>query len=159
VVTQVLVGACVVLTVCATATAAYLERHSSSSAYTVGRWVADSAAPGDTLVVAYGHANVLQAAGLRPGYPYAWSLPVRTLDGDLRLLTARLGSPNPPTWLVQWDQDHAWGLDPDGRVAGVLARRYHAAAVVCGHRIWLLNSAVRDLVEAPPTRSCGARPT
>jgi hypothetical protein len=101
-------------------------------------WVADSARPTDSLVVLYSHANVLEASGLRPGYPYAWSLPLRILDPHLRLLEARLTSAHhAPTWVVAWDDLQGWGLDANHRVEADLEAHYVEVADVCGHPIWL----------------------
>ena len=47
-------------------------------------WLDEHAKPGDTAVVAFGAANILQATGLRSPYPDLWSLPVRVHDPELR---------------------------------------------------------------------------
>ena len=135
--------------------AAVIAATGSSEAYTTGRWVAASAQPGDTLVVPFTHANVINASGLSPGYPYAWSLPARTLDPDLSLLTSILNGPAAPTWVVRWDLAHTWGLDPDNRVDASLDTHYRAVAVVCGHTVWLHDGVARPLATIPPMSECG----
>jgi hypothetical protein len=125
-------------------------------AYTTGRWVAASARSGDTLVVPYSHANVIDAAGLAPGYPYAWSLPTRTLDPHLDLLTRTLDGRAAPTWVVPWDGLHTWGLDPGHRVDAALRTHYRPVAVVCGHTAWLHDGATRQLAPIPPSSACGS---
>ncbi len=135
--------------------AAVIAATGSREAYTTGRWVAASARPGDTLVVPFTHANVIDASGLSPGYPYAWSLPARTLDPHLMLLTSTLNGPAAPTWVVRWDAPHMWGLDPDNRVDEALSTRYHTVAVVCGHTVWLHDGVNRPLATMPPTSACG----
>lgn len=127
-----------------------------SAAYTTGRWLAASARPGDSLVVPFSHANVIEAAQLEPGYPYAWSLPARTLDPKLSLLTSTLVGPAPPTWVVRWDDPHTWGLDPDDRVDAALRAHYRRVAKVCGSVVWLHNGVVRPLATPPPPSSCAA---
>jgi hypothetical protein len=127
----------------------------SSAAYTTGRWIAASARPGDTLVVPFTHANVIDASGLMPAYPYAWSLPARTLDPRLTLLTSTLAGPAAPTWVVRWDGPHTWGLDPHSRVGSELDAHYRAVAVVCGHAVWLHDGADRSLAMRPPGSACG----
>ena len=52
----------------------------------VSRLLRAAAHPSDTVVVAYGQANIIQESGLRPAYPYLWSLPMRTLDPHLTRL-------------------------------------------------------------------------
>jgi hypothetical protein len=128
---------------------------STSAAYTTGRWVAASAQADDTLVVPFTHANVIDAAGLRPGYPYAWSLPTRTLDPHLDLLTSSLAGPEAPTWVVRWDASDSWGLDPAHRVDAALHAHYRPVGQICGHAVWLHDGAIRALAPTPPTSACG----
>ncbi|MCY7400706.1 MAG: hypothetical protein LH477_07085 [Nocardioides sp.] len=127
----------------------------SSQAYTTGRWVAASAEPGDSLVVPFTHANVIDASGLSPAYPYAWSLPARTLDPNLTLLTGTLTGPAAPTWVIRWNPAHTWGLDPDNRVDEALDAHFRAVAEVCGHTVWLHEGIDRRLATTPSTSACG----
>ncbi len=55
---------------------------------------------GDTLVVAFGHPNVLRDSGLTSPYEHLWVLPTRVRDPLLSELTAVLTSPEAPDWLV-----------------------------------------------------------
>lgn len=126
-----------------------------SEAYTTGRWVSASAAPHDTIVVPFTRANVINASGLRPTYPYSWSLPVRTLDPHLTLLVTTLDGPTAPTWLVRWDKPHPWGLDPQDRVDAALHAHYRDVATVCGHGIWLHDGLNRNLARSPTPARCG----
>ncbi|MFZ2502780.1 MAG: hypothetical protein WAW88_08940, partial [Nocardioides sp.] len=135
--------------------AAFNAAHGSSEAYTSGRWIAASARPGDSVVVPFTHANVINASGLSPGYPYAWSLPTRTLDPDLSLLVDTLTGPAAPTWMIRWDPPHTWGLDPDNRVDAALKVHYRSVADVCGHAVWLHNDLDRRLAPSPPPSACG----
>ncbi len=150
----------VVLSVAVTAAAspmvAIAAASTPSAAYTTGRWVASSAHRGDSLVVPYTHANVVGASGLEPAYPYSWSLPVRTLDPHLSLLTRTLDGPDAPTWVVRWDDPHSWGLDPRSRVDAALSRHYRPVATVCGHAVWLHDGARRRPAPQPPLSACGA---
>ena len=136
--------------------AAVQAAHRTSQAYTTGRWVAAAARSADTIVVPFTHATVINASGLRPGYPYAWSLPVRTLDPRLTLLTRTLDRPSAPTWVVRWDQPHAWGLDPGNHVDTALRTHYRAVADVCGHTVWLHDGIHRHLAPTPPASACGS---
>lgn len=140
--------------------AALVAQDRSTEEYAVGRWVAASAEPGDTLVVPFSHPNVIDAARLGPGYPYAWSLPVRTLDPDLTLFRSTLTGPAAPTWVVRWNHPRAWGLDPGNRVQAALEAGYRRAANVCGHTVWLREDVDRPLAPTPPVSACGtADPT
>ena len=121
----------------------------------VGWWLASSAAPADTVVVPFTHANVIEASGLSSPYPYSWSLPVRTLDPRLDLLTRTLSRRRgAPTWVVRWDAPHTWGLDPHDRVDRSLRQRYRQVAVVCGRPVWLHRGVRRALAAVP--EGCGA---
>jgi uncharacterized membrane protein (UPF0136 family) len=125
-----------------------------SHAYQVGRWVASSAQRTDTLVVPFTHANVIGISGLASPYPYSWSLPVRTLDPALTLLTRTLErSRGAPTWVVRWDVPHSWGLDPHDHVSHALESHYREVAVVCGHSVWLHRGVQRALPVVP--EGCG----
>jgi hypothetical protein len=154
--TRLLVVAAATATAVVTPVTALGAMHHTDAAYTTGRWIAASAQPGDTLVVPFTHANVIDAAGLTPGYPYSWSLPVRTLDPNLALLTGTLSGPAAPTWVVRWDHPHTWGLDPDSQVDAALRARYRSVAVVCGHTVWLHDGVSRQLTTTPPSSACGA---
>jgi hypothetical protein len=117
------------------------------SEVSVARYVREHARAGDTDYVMYSRPNVVYYAGLRHAYPYMWSLMVRAKPGALAELQRLLGSPERPTWLVQWQPPEEWDLDPDGRIDGLLARGYQLAAIVCGHAIYL-----RDDRPRPPLR-------
>ncbi len=148
----------VVLAVIITAIAAPIKwgtgGYAFSESYTTGQWVSASAQPTDTIVVPFTHANVIGTSGLKPAYPYSWSLPIRTLDPDLSLLTATLNGAAAPTWVVRWDRPHPWGLDPTNRVDAALRVHYRSVAVVCGHVIWLHDGVHRRLAPLPMTAAC-----
>jgi hypothetical protein len=156
--TRTLVVAAALVTSVVTPVAAVQAAQAPSAAYTIGSWVRHSARPADTIVVPFTHANVISASGLRPGYPFAWSLPVRTLDPHLTLfrqdLAGRSGSAS-PTWVIRWDSANAWGLDPHGRVDAVLHRRYQPVAALCGHLVWLRDGTPRHLAPLPSATACG----
>jgi len=154
--TRPLVVGCAAVTAIVSPVAALGTSGRADAAYTTGRWIAASAHSGDTLVVPFTHANVIGASGLSPDYPYAWSLPVRTLDPHLTLLTHTLNGPGAPTWVVRWDEPDSWGLDPDGRVDAALDAHYRRVAVVCGHAVWLHDGATRALRPVPPPTACRA---
>jgi 4-amino-4-deoxy-L-arabinose transferase-like glycosyltransferase len=124
--------------------------HDGVQARTVGTWLRQSAQPSDTAVVAYGQPNVLSSARMTSPYPYLWSLPVRTLDPDLTLMTEVLTGPDRPTWFVDWSGVRSWGIDPAAMVP-VLQRDYRIVATVCGRTIWLERGVPRALA---PVKDC-----
>lgn len=134
-----------------TSPAAAVQVTKENAVHVTGEWLARASEPGDSLVVLYTHANLVGASGLRPAYPYAWSLPIRTLDPHLTLLTATLSDPRrAPTWVVGWDGLRTWGLDADHRVQTALAEHYVRFTTVCGRPVWLR----RGLDRTPPPDLC-----
>lgn len=118
------------------------------------QWLRDSAAPGDSLTTLYSHASINFMSGLRPVYPYSWSLPLRVRDPELRLLAATLEGPHAPTWVLGWDDIHTWSLDLQGNVTRALAADYHPVATVCAHTVWLHNGVSRKLATTPQAGEC-----
>jgi 4-amino-4-deoxy-L-arabinose transferase-like glycosyltransferase len=118
----------------------------------VARYVRAHARPGDTQYVMYARTNVVYYAGLPSPYPYAWSLMVRAVPGARTRLQRLLGSPARPTWVVEWQDDDRWQLDPRGTTDRLLARGYRSAAVVCGHPILL--RADRPAPSRVPRTAC-----
>ena len=108
----------------------------------VGRTIAASAAPGDTIVTAYGHADLVGSSGLSSPYRYLWSLPVRTLDPQLHELNRVLSGTDAPTWFVTWNRVHSWGLDSTA-VRETLGRDYRPVDRICGHTVYLRNGVTR----------------
>jgi hypothetical protein len=148
---RALVAAPAVLTL-AFAPAAATAVTSPDQVVDTAAWLRRASAPGDSLVVLYSHANLVGASGLRPAYPYAWSLPIRTLDPRLTLLHAVLADKGrAPTWVVGWDGLHTWGLDRDRTVEAALDAGYRQVATVCGHPVWLREGAARAV---PPVGRC-----
>lgn len=115
----------------------------------IGEWLAQSAAPGDTAVVAYGQPVVLETAGLGTPYPYLWSLPMRTLDPDQARLRSVLAGPDAPTWIVQMIGFDSWGIDDGGRLRSLVESRYEIAADVCGKPVWLRADVERSVAPLP----------
>jgi hypothetical protein len=148
--TRTLVVVAVLATAIASPVVALGSETTPNEAYVTGHWVAASSQPGDTIVVPFTHANVIEASGLEPGYPYAWSLPVRTLDPHLTLLVRTLEGPRAPTWVVRWDPSDSWGLDPHGAVDRALLSHYRQVATLCGRPVWLHDGVQRTLAPTPP---------
>jgi hypothetical protein len=120
-----------------------------STGQAVGQSVAASAQPGDTIVTAWGHANVTFASGLPSPYAQLWSLPVKTLDPRLTDLDSVLAGPTAPTWFVAWHHVRTWGLET-ARTSSILARDYRLAGTVCGRTIY-----VRADVDRPAPTAVG----
>ena len=147
--TRRLVMLCAATTLIATPVAAVNAHLWESSATRVGAWLRVASSPGDSAVVTFSHPNALQESGLTTPYPYAWSLPVRTLDPQLHLLTQTLEGPNAPTWVVEWDNFNAWRLDPQQTFAQVVSDHYRLVATVCGIPVWLRDGTFRSVPPRP----------
>jgi hypothetical protein len=103
--------------------------------------------PGDSLVSAFGDADLPMAAHLESPYPYLWALPAHTLDPHLTRLRAVLAGPRAPTWFVVRPgtaMTHG-GLHGPG---AVLHRRYHLVGEICD-RVVFLRDGVRRTTPAP----------
>ncbi|MCW2766569.1 MAG: hypothetical protein JWO11_2528 [Nocardioides sp.] len=94
------------------------------------------AAAGDSVVVGFGHPNIVADAGLTSPYSELWSLPVRVRDNQLAELTGVLEGPARPTWVVvSGDTLATWGVQPDTAQAQ-LEQRYRQVAALGGYLIY-----------------------
>jgi hypothetical protein len=121
----------------------------------------EASRPGDGVVVTYGHANLVEESGLATPYRYLWSLPMRVRDPHLDGLVALLDEDHAPTWLVEWDDFDAWGIDASGRLAATVSAHYHQVTTVCGHAVWLHDGRERPVTHRPQGRAvtCKAWPS
>ncbi|MFL6156150.1 MAG: hypothetical protein ACJ72D_08670 [Marmoricola sp.] len=117
----------------------------------VGEALHQVARPGDTVMSAFGDADILRSTGMSSPYPYLWSLPSRTLDPDLTLLREVFAGPEAPTWVVVRGPSTIERLATHD-VLGLIDSRYRQVADLCGRRIYLR----RDQQRATPVdaRTC-----
>ncbi len=120
-----------------------------TDAQAVGQAIAASSHPGDSIVTAWGNANLTYASGLPSPYVQLWSLPVKTIDPQLTELDGVLRGPRAPTWFVIRKHVRSWGLDT-ARTSSILGQDYHAVGRMCGRTIFL-----RDGVDRPTPRVVG----
>jgi hypothetical protein len=120
--------------------------------HAVGEALAGSAQPGDTVMSAFGDADILQTTGMSSPYPYLWSLPSRTLDPDLTLLRGILSGPAAPSWIVVRGESTLGRLGAHG-VRAMIDAHYRVVGTVCGRRVYLLRGLVRPELDA--TDTCG----
>jgi hypothetical protein len=110
----------------------------------IGRAIAAASHPGDTVVTAYGDADLVYAAHLPSPYPFLWSLPAHVLDPHTHRLAGLLASPQPPTWLVV--ENPKTGRRIAHEAAGtVLSRAYHPVGRSCDRVIYLRDGLTRQL--------------
>ena len=118
-----------------TVSAAHGARALTSDAR-VSAYVRAHARPGDSMVVAFGHPNILWDVGLPSPYPQIWSLPVRVRDSRLVEFQAVLAGPAAPRWVVvSGDSLSTWGVDST-RAEHVLRSRYAPVAHLGGYYVW-----------------------
>jgi len=124
-----------------------------TTAVLIGRGIAASGQPGDTLTVWGGRADVQLASGMSSPYEHLWSLPARTRDAGSERLAAVLDGPQAPTWFLAWAGLDAWEDGTPATVGPVLRERYVKVATTCGgHVLYRL----RDEPRPAPAVSCAA---
>lgn len=117
--------------------------------YYAGEAIGRAARPGDTLVVYGGRADIQWASGMRSPYEHLWSLPMRTLDPDLRELRELLTGPAAPTWFVEFTYLDTWSESGTDRIGEELIERYQYVDTVCGeYRVYRLKSLERPVLES-----------
>ena len=121
----------------------------SSEGERVGEAIRAVSAPGDTIVTIWGHSDVDYTSGLRSPYPQLWSLPTRTLDPRLDLLTHTLESPGGPTWLVVWPHLSHSAVDTS-RLEAAVVQHYRAVAVCTEWTVYLHDGTRRPAPDVCP---------
>ncbi|MCW2754862.1 MAG: hypothetical protein JWQ32_2273 [Marmoricola sp.] len=119
----------------------------------IGDAVGRASRPGDTILSAFGDADILHASGLSSPYPYLWSLPSQTLDPGLTLLRGVLLSPAAPTWIVIRNSGTVTRLTHAGAMQPI-RDGYHVVGRICGRSIYLRDGANRPAL-APSGRCTG----
>jgi hypothetical protein len=129
--------ACLSAGVATTVAAVNVPLYSSDAA--VAAYLRSHSTPHDTVVVGFGHPNIVWDSGLRSPYDLLWSLPVRVRDPRLLHLTHVMSGPHAPTWVVVNGTSLAtWGVDATSAQA-VLDQRYRAATTIGDYEVWKLT--------------------
>ena len=129
-----------------------LTTTSPSDDQVAASYVQDHAKPGDSMVVAFGHADIVEDAGLGSPYPYLWALPAFVKDPRLTALDHLLRSAAAPRWFVAGGDLSQWGRP------GVVLQRivdHHYSAVLRTQR-WVVMR--RDRLGTPATMNVNAKP-
>jgi hypothetical protein len=102
----------------------------------VAAYVRRDSVPGDTMVVAFGHPNIVRDAGLPSPYEHLWSLSARVRDPRLAELGTLLRGPTAPRWVVVSGESLAtWGIDSTD-AQQVLDARYREVTAAGDWRVW-----------------------
>jgi len=128
-----------------------LVQRTDDGGVVAGRSIAAVARPGDTIVSAFGDADIVRVSGLRSPYPYLWSLPTHTLDPHLTHLATTMRGSAAPTWLVVRGPSTYRFLTR--HVGPLLRAHYHAVTEVCGRTVYLRDHTPRRV----PTPATGCR--
>jgi hypothetical protein len=108
------------------AVAAYLRAHGTRT---------------DTVVVGFGHPDIVWDSGLPSPYDELWSLPVRVRDPRLADFRRTLTGPGAPTWVVVSGTSLAtWGVNATS-AQQVLERRYRQQTAIGDYVIYRLRAA------------------
>jgi hypothetical protein len=95
----------------------------------VADYVRDHSRPTDSMIVAFGHPDIVEEAGLQSPYEHLWSLSARVRDPRLVELSGMLSSTNGPRWVVVDGASLAtWGIDAT-RAQRLLDRNYVKVAL------------------------------
>ena len=125
-----LLTACLLYAGVAAAVAWSMEQgspRSPSDDQVAASYVRDHARPGDSVVVAFGHADIVQDTGLPSAYPYLWGLPAHVKDPNLTALKRVLRSPAAPRWFVLRADLSRWG--PTGAMLQRTLNRQYSVAL------------------------------
>jgi uncharacterized membrane protein len=79
--------------------------------------------PSDSVLVCFGHPDLIWQSGLPSPYPLVWSLPVSVRDPRLHLLDEVLDGRSRPTWVVLRGGIGGWGL-PAARTQRILSDHF-----------------------------------
>jgi hypothetical protein len=145
---RVPVAAVVVSAVAATAVSA--ANPSPSPGGSGARAMQGSVRPGDTMLSAFGDADILYTTDMASPYPYLWSLPSRTLDPEMGLLRSVLAGPAAPTWVVVRGRTTMGRLEEHG-IADQIRSGYTPLGTVCGRTVYLRHGITR-----PPLATSGS---
>ena len=121
----------------------------------VSSYLRANAQPDDSLYVMYARANLLYYAGMPTPYPYAWSMMVRSVPGAEVRLRELLSSPDSrPTWIVEWHDTTAFGLDRSGATRDVIDDHYVRADEICGMPILIRKDHADRFLHRAIQRPC-----
>ncbi|RNL64315.1 hypothetical protein EFK50_07250 [Nocardioides marmoriginsengisoli] len=122
----------------------------------IGRALDAVARPGDTVISAFGDADILRVTGMRSPYPYLWSLPSRVRDPEMTLLRGVLTGPDAPAWIVVRGPGTETRLKRRGAMAEI-TDRYRKVGTVCERNIYLRDDLERSAPVTPAGADCGPR--
>jgi hypothetical protein len=117
--------------VCAAVSVSFALQHpgAMSSDTEVAAYLRAASRPGDTVVVAFGHPDIVQASGLQSPYEHLWSLTARVRDPRLTQFGSVIRGPAAPRWVVVSGTSLAtWGVDA-AQAQAVLDSHYREAMV------------------------------
>ncbi|MEP6640445.1 MAG: glycosyltransferase family 39 protein [Gaiellales bacterium] len=104
----------------------------------VVRYIRAHTDPQQRIFVMWAAADVYYLAGRDPALRYMWFRNIQAIPGALGQARRMLAGPRPPALVIEINSPGS--MDPSGRVAAILARRYRLAATVAGVPIYAPRS-------------------
>ena len=104
-----------------------------SAAAPIATYLAAHTADGDTIYVAYDHADIYYLSGRRPAARWLHFRELRGTPGAFAEQVARIGDPaTAPRYIVGAQAFDRWGFDPDGALRAIVARDYGCETTIEG---------------------------
>jgi hypothetical protein len=104
-----------------------------AAAAPVAVYLAAQTAPGDTIYVAYDHADIYYLAGRRPAARWLHFRELRWTPGAFEEQVARIADPaTAPRYIVGAQAFDRWGFDPQGTLRAIVARDYTLETTIAG---------------------------
>jgi 4-amino-4-deoxy-L-arabinose transferase-like glycosyltransferase len=104
----------------------------------VVRYVRTHTDPHQRIFVMWAAADIYYLADRDPALRYMWFRNIQAIPGALGQARSMLAGPRPPALVIEINSPGS--MDPSGRVAAILARRYRLAATVVGVPIYAPRS-------------------
>ena len=104
----------------------------------VVRYVRSHTDPHERIFVMWAAADIYYVANRDPSLRYMWFRNIQAIPGALGEARRMLTGPRPPALVIEVNSPGS--MDPTGRVAAILARRYRLAATVAGVPIYAPRS-------------------
>jgi hypothetical protein len=109
----------------------------------ISSWLARAARPNDTVVLTFGHPNIIEAAGLTTPYRYSWTLPARIKDHHFHTLIHLLDGSSAPTWLIHVASPGSYRRYHSRALTASVAAHYKLFARVCERSVFLHDGLTR----------------
>jgi hypothetical protein len=118
----------------------------------ISSWLTRASRPNDSVVLTFGHANIIESADLTTPYRYSWTLPARLRDRHFHVLVRVLNGPAAPTWLIQISSPRVGIRYRSPALRASVGAHYRLFARVCRRSVFLHDGITRR--HPPPATDC-----